>query len=333
MVEQSVRASSATDVAEAGAPTTSRARTPDEAKLMFEPLFSSIRFRVGREHDVDARLRSTTAAGVSVHAFRYGSAALSAAVEPRADEVQVTLPAAGGLTLDAGGVRLTADGSRGLVLTTSSFEPGIPLWFHKPAKVVRGLFLRLPMPLLRDVVGDADVVFRPDLDRASPGVRSWMRIVRLLTDELDGARPLVRSPLSSSAFGQLVASALLEAQPNSFAAVDVPRRVAPAHLRRALAAMQEAPERPWKVAELADLAHCGPRALQLAFREEFGHGPLEHLRRIRLERVHADLLRLEPGRVTVAAIADSWGFSHLGRFAAVYRQTYGELPSVTLASG
>ena len=34
----------------------------------------------------------------------------------------------------------------------------------------------------------------------------------------------------------------------------------------------------------------------------------------------------------VAAIAARWGFSNLGRFAAMYRGEFGETPSMTLRS-
>jgi AraC-like DNA-binding protein len=38
-------------------------------------------------------------------------------------------------------------------------------------------------------------------------------------------------------------------------------------------------------------------------------------------------------RDTVSAIAARWGFMHTGRFAILYRQTYGRSPHVTLWSG
>ena len=50
---------------------------------------------------------------------------------------------------------------------------------------------------------------------------------------------------------------------------------------------------------------------------------------MRMDRVRAMLLAPgEDARVTTIAMA--CGFAHLGRFAQVYRETYGESPSETL---
>jgi transcriptional regulator GlxA family with amidase domain len=55
-----------------------------------------------------------------------------------------------------------------------------------------------------------------------------------------------------------------------------------------------------------------------------------YLRQVRLDRTRDALLAADPTRVTVAAIANWWGFAHLGRFASVYRARFGERPSDTL---
>jgi transcriptional regulator GlxA family with amidase domain len=59
---------------------------------------------------------------------------------------------------------------------------------------------------------------------------------------------------------------------------------------------------------------------------------MAHLRRVRLERVHADLLAADPDRTTVGAVAARWGFADPGRFARQYREVYGRAPSATLLS-
>jgi transcriptional regulator GlxA family with amidase domain len=55
---------------------------------------------------------------------------------------------------------------------------------------------------------------------------------------------------------------------------------------------------------------------------------MQFLRKIRLERVHADLS--QEGQVSnVTQIATRWGFLHFGRFAAEYQARFGEKPSAT----
>ena len=81
---------------------------------------------------------------------------------------------------------------------------------------------------------------------------------------------------------------------------------------------------------LARLADVSVRALQAIFQRHTGLAPMAYLRRLRLDRAHADLLRARPGETTVALVAHRWGLGHLGRFAAAYRERYGVSPSETL---
>jgi len=57
---------------------------------------------------------------------------------------------------------------------------------------------------------------------------------------------------------------------------------------------------------------------------------MTYLRDLRLRGVHQELKDATPGTRTVEGIAYSWGFLHMGRFAASYRRTFGEVPSQTL---
>ena len=74
------------------------------------------------------------------------------------------------------------------------------------------------------------------------------------------------------------------------------------------------------------------RALHAGFRSKTDLGPMSYLRRVRLARAHADLLRADPATTTVSTVARRWGFAHLGRFSATYAQRYEQLPSSTLRS-
>jgi AraC-like DNA-binding protein len=51
---------------------------------------------------------------------------------------------------------------------------------------------------------------------------------------------------------------------------------------------------------------------------------------VRLEAVRKELRALErDDEGTVSSVAHNWGFVHLGRFAAQYRDRFGEPPSTT----
>lgn len=105
----------------------------------------------------------------------------------------------------------------------------------------------------------------------------------------------------------------------------------PAALRRAVAFIEANPHTDIGIAEIAAAARVTPRAVQLAFARHLSTSPLTYLRRVRLDRVHQDLLAADPTcGDTVAAVAARWGFAHLGRFAAAYRAAYGHPPNQTL---
>ncbi|MDO5511786.1 AraC family transcriptional regulator [Corynebacterium sp.] len=108
-------------------------------------------------------------------------------------------------------------------------------------------------------------------------------------------------------------------------------RATPVRLRRAVDALESDPARPWTVGEIAQVAGCGVRTLQGDFREEYGVGPVEYLRGVRLSVIHEELAAADPASgVTVTDIALTWGVAHLGRFSSAYRRRFGETPSQTL---
>ncbi|MEX5303933.1 helix-turn-helix transcriptional regulator [Kocuria sabuli] len=144
------------------------------------------------------------------------------------------------------------------------------------------------------------------------------------------SNPLLRAEMTRS-----LVTALLHTFPNSF--LERLRAPAPAPwtgsggVRRAVAFIDAHLSEPIGLAEIAAAARMSPRGLQAAFRREKETTPLGYLRAGRLEAAHADLVAADPATgVSVAVIAARWGFAHPGRFAAAYRDRYGQAPSVTL---
>jgi AraC-like DNA-binding protein len=70
--------------------------------------------------------------------------------------------------------------------------------------------------------------------------------------------------------------------------------------------------------------------VQYLFRRQLDSTPTEYVRRVRLHRAHQELLAADRVSATVTEIAQRWGFAHTGRFAVLYRQTYGQSPHTTL---
>ena len=80
---------------------------------------------------------------------------------------------------------------------------------------------------------------------------------------------------------------------------------------------------------LAQVAGVRPRTLETHFKLYLGTTPLGYARRMRLAHARQQLLNA-PSSASVTEVALASGFSQLGRFAAQYRQHFGEPPSQTL---
>jgi transcriptional regulator GlxA family with amidase domain len=164
-----------------------------------------------------------------------------------------------------------------------------------------------------------------------PG-RSWAQLAWLLATDAAGAGSLTGNLIVADRLVESLIGGLLVAvdHPYREEAMRPERSWRPRPLRRAVDAMEADPAHPFSVVELAGLAGVSVRTLQAVFSRHFGLAPMAYLRELRLTRAHEELRQARPGRTTVALVAHRWGFSHLGRFAAAYRERYGVAPSGTL---
>ncbi|MEZ0339120.1 helix-turn-helix transcriptional regulator [Mycobacterium sp. pV006] len=141
------------------------------------------------------------------------------------------------------------------------------------------------------------------------------------------------TPLVASNTASLLAATVLSTLPNTtITELDETAglNAAPAVLGRAVAFIDSHADRDIALADIAEAVHLTPRALQYVFRRHLDHTPMEYLRRVRLDHAHRDLVRADPTATSVQTIATRWGFAHAGRFASLYRQSYGCMPSETL---
>jgi len=72
------------------------------------------------------------------------------------------------------------------------------------------------------------------------------------------------------------------------------------------------------------------RGLQMAFQQFKDMTPMTYLRQMRLDGVRRDLKSCRHRDVLISDIAKRWGFSHMGRFSAMYVNAFGEIPRQTL---
>ncbi|WP_255823457.1 AraC family transcriptional regulator [Amycolatopsis sp. GM8] len=175
--------------------------------------------------------------------------------------------------------------------------------------------------------------FQLGMDVTKGLARSWFAGLRQGIAEMDFDETLLTHPLTMEQFEQSTITGLLLAQPHNYSAMlegddrPVPSRL----LGIAVDLLEGHPEWSHTPATLAREAGVSVRALQKAFREQLDSSPSEYLRGVRLQRVHDELSTAQYDTTTVGEIASKWGMAHHGRFAAVYRDRFGESPRQTLS--
>jgi AraC-like DNA-binding protein len=144
------------------------------------------------------------------------------------------------------------------------------------------------------------------------------------------------TPLTLGHASRLLAAVTLSTFPNTAATSPMPHDrtdAKPVLLRRAMEYMDANAHNDIALADIAEAVHVTPRAVQYMFRRHLEITPLQYLRRLRLHYAHQQLLAADRMHDTVTDIAARWGFAHTGRFAVLYRQTYGQSPHTTLRGG
>ncbi len=163
----------------------------------------------------------------------------------------------------------------------------------------------------------------------NPQIRRLSAFVAFVADAFENSDPVLsmRSIGACEVLIEELFTDLLAALPNGQQVEGI--KSALNKVRMAEEIMRARCEEELSMAEIAREVGVGLRSLQLAFQEARSATPREVLSHMRMDRVRAMLLAPgEDARVTTIAMA--CGFSHLGRFAQVYRETYGESPSETL---
>ncbi|OYU99364.1 MAG: transcriptional regulator [Burkholderiales bacterium PBB5] len=286
----------------------------------------------GRGQALRARMHHLAMGRVSLSRLHYG-----APVQIEPDRLEgfylVQMPLAGTADVRCGGQHIQSTPELASVLSPQ--QPVAMQWAadcdQLMVRIERSLVEQTRAARLGHAPAEASAgppVFQLGLRwRAQP---AWACVVNYLADCASHGLDLAAHPLLAAQVEQLVSSALLDSQPHQAGADAAPsnqRALMPRHVRRVQDHLHAHADEPISADQLASLAGVSLRSLYAGFSACLGMGPMHYLRALRLDRARADL---QTGRGTVAGVALHWGFAHLGRFSADYRQRFGENPSDTL---
>lgn len=191
--------------------------------------------------------------------------------------------------------------------------------------------VHLDRDFVRALVGEDDFAFESMQRPTAAGRAVWQDVVRTHSSTwLDVDHDL--DPIAQRDIAEAFATAAIRAFPQRDRWRSTVSGGGPEHgrLRRALDFVHEHAREPIGTPEIAAAAGLSPRGLQQSLRRHLDQTPGDLLRGVRLDGARADLLGGARDETTVADVARSWGFGHLGRFSATYRTRFGELPSESL---
>jgi AraC-like DNA-binding protein len=171
--------------------------------------------------------------------------------------------------------------------------------------------------------------FAPAFDLASSSGREWRALLDFVMRSLDDSGIFSRNPLNAD-LEDLLLSSLLAVQPHDGAGeLAAEHGAVPYYVLRAERQMRERMPFDVTIAELAESAGVSRRTLHDGFRRFRSSTPMRELTAMRLAAARRRLSGGEP-ELTVSRAATEAGFTRLGHFSGLYRETFGELPSATL---
>lgn len=101
-------------------------------------------------------------------------------------------------------------------------------------------------------------------------------------------------------------------------------------LLKAIIKIRTEPDWPFDLQDLSSHAGVSERNLYYLMKRQTGMTPYRYYQRCRLIRVRRRLVDCQCAVPHISRYAGDEGFSHFGRFAALYREHFGELPSETV---
>ena len=187
---------------------------------------------------------------------------------------------------------------------------------------------------LEDLIGrqiHVPVRFELGMDLTTQKAKSWRNLIDTLVSDVDHEGLTMHAGIRNQ-FQDLIITGLLLSQKHNYSE-SIGTNIEPItsrSVRLAMAACEANPQDPLTVTDMARFAGVSIRSLQDGFKKYVGMSPTDYLRNVRLNRVREELLAERSFDSSIADIAFTWGFTHLGRFAKLYHERFGELPSETI---
>ena len=282
----------------------------------------------GDAHRLDVQLNRVPMGEVSIHALHYGA---EVTIDPgtRGDFYLLQFPLRGVAQVRSAGHQ--AQISAGVLGVLHPKAPTLMHWSADCAMILLSLARDVLERRLGCGVPHSPQALQLTAARNDVHVAAWWRAVEDLVFNLDAHDQVwLHYPAATTAMHEFLCSAVVEllkpllsthtmatVQGHDGRAMRRAKEFIHAHLSQAM-----------RIHDIASHANVSMRTLELLFKRHEDLTPSDYVRRHRLHAAHEALAKGQGESVTDIAMAH--GFVHLGRFASLYRQTYGQSPSETL---
>ena len=284
---------------------------------------------------MDCHMHSVRVGALSLNYLAYGA---DVQITPGClqDFYLVQIPVAGQADIQYGHEQLQSDPSTAVVL--SPHQPIAMRWYAGCVQIL----LHIPRALMEQRLAasagapSAPLDFEPALAQQSGPAAAWCKAVLDLARNIDAnGASWLNMAVAAGAAQEFLLQSLFSLQPHSGSALlqAGTQAAMPRHVQRAREFIEAHAEQALTLADIAQAACVSERTLQEGFRRHLDTTPNACLREVRLQRIHERLRQAAANgeAITVLQEAYRYGFFHLGRFSAYYRERFGEPPSATLA--
>ncbi len=308
-------------------------RNPHQIRDFVSRVFCPHRFEVVRnDASFEAAVSHIRIGRLSLNTFSYGAnVSVDPGYLPDFYLLQVVLAGAEILRYGAQEFRL-GPGSLCVIGPDASVSKSSPAGTRKLlVKIDRQLLDQVCMQHLGRSMSEP-IHFEVELPKESRRGINLGNLIAFLHAQMSADDNSFRSPLMIGNVENMISTSLLLSQPSNYyeelRAPALP--ISPRFIRRVIEIIEANADQPFTVHDLASFVGVSTRSLFAGFKKYQNTTPMALQRFIRMNRARKDLLSPNAANTNITQIASNWGFTHLGRFTAEYKKSFGELPSETL---
>lgn len=309
-------------------------RDLDRTRGLVGGLYCSHRMDLAERGPLNAWMNAVTRRSVVYSSLGYGAASV---VVPGTTEsfFPIMIPLTGGGDVQVGRQQVAV--STRMAAVVSASEP-LSMRLSRDCTLMIACIDRAALESqASEMIGEplsSPLRFTAAMDVTQRRPLRWRRQLLDDVDDLDSPDSLILADDFAAHYAeQRLMTDLLLTQPHNYSdrMAAGPVLALSARVVRAVTDVIEAnPSFPHTPASLAAQACCSVRKLHTDVKHHTGKTPMAYVHERRLRWAREKLTAAQPGSRTVARIAASCGFTHLGRFGQQYKRRFGETPSTTL---